>query len=373
MKTIASFFLVGTLSILLMSCGSKDPAAQLEALKSQRAEIDAKIAELEKTLPATNGAEVKAKDVLVTVMNPVVFKHYIDVQGLVDAESNVAVQPQMPGVVVKIHVNEGSAVKQGQLLGETDNSVMTAQLNALQPQLTMAIDVFNRQKRLWDQKIGSELQYLQAKTTKEALEKQIDAIEEQINLTKMYAPISGVVDHVGARVGQYSAPGMPDPAFRIVNSSKMKVKADFAESYANKVKQGDEVELFFPDLGNSVSTTAQHVAKFINPMTRTFSIETNIPGDLNAYRPNMVAVMKVVDYKNEQALILPINALLNTGTETYVYSVVVENDKRIARRKSVVVGSTYNGMAEIVSGITPGETIITTGQFEIADGSVVNF
>jgi multidrug efflux pump subunit AcrA (membrane-fusion protein) len=157
---------------------------------------------------------------------------------------------------------------------------------------------------------------------------------------------------------------MPDPAFRIVNSSKMKVKADFAESYANKVKQGDEVDLFFPDLGNSVSTTAQHVAKFINPMTRTFSIETNIPGDLSAYRPNMVAVMKIVDYKNEQALILPINALLNSGTETYVYSVAIENDKRIARRKSVVVGSTYNGMAEIVSGINPGESIITTGQFE---------
>jgi RND family efflux transporter MFP subunit len=237
----------------------------------------------------------------------------------------------------------------------------------------MAIDVFNRQKRLWDQKIGSELQFLQAKTTKEALEKQIQAVEEQINMTKMYAPISGVVDHVGAKIGQYSAPGMPDPAFRIINSSKMKVKADFAESYASKIKQGDEVTLYFPDLMSSVNTTTQHVAKFINPMTRTFSIETSIPGDLSAYRPNMVAVMKIVDYKNEQALVLPINSLLNTGSETYVYTVVVENDKKVARKKSVIVGSTYDGMAEITSGIAPGESIITTGQFEIADGSVVNF
>jgi multidrug efflux pump subunit AcrA (membrane-fusion protein) len=108
-------------------------------------------------------------------------------------------------------------------------------------------------------------------------------------------------------------------------------------------------------------------------MTRTFSIETSIPGDLSAYRPNMVAVMKIVDYKNEQALVLPINSLLNTGSETYVYTVVVENDKKVARKKSVIVGSTYDGMAEITSGIAPGESIITTGQFEIADGSVVNF
>lgn len=373
MKTAARLILAGIITITAVSCGTKDPAAQLENLKNKRSELDAQIAELERTL--NNGAPpaIKAKDVLVTTMNPVVFKHYIDVQGLVDAESNVAVQPQMPGVVIKIYVNEGSSVKQGQLLGETDNSVMTAQLNALQPQLTMALDVYNRQKRLWEQKIGSEIQYLQAKTTKEALEKQIAAVEEQINLTKMYAPISGVVDHVGAKVGQYSAPGMPDPAFRIVNSSKMKVKADFAESYANKVKQGDEVNIFFPDLGNTVSTTAQYVAKFINPMTRTFSIETNIPGDLSAYRPNMVAVMKVVDYKNDQAMVLPINAILNTGSENYVYTVVLENNLKIARRKKILLGSTYDGMAEIISGITPGESIITTGQFEIADGSVVNF
>jgi multidrug efflux pump subunit AcrA (membrane-fusion protein) len=153
----------------------------------------------------------------------------------------------------------------------------------------------------------------------------------------------------------------------------MKVKADFAESYANKVKQGDEVNLFFPDLGSNVSTTAHYVAKFINPMTRTFSIETNIPGDLSSYRPNMVAVMKVVDYKNEQAMVLPINCILNTGSETYVYTVVIENNQKIARRKLIVLGSTYDGMAEVISGISTGESIVTTGQFEIADGSVVNF
>jgi RND family efflux transporter MFP subunit len=373
MKTMNRFFFILSTSLIIAACGSKDPAAQLEKLKAERASLDTQIAELEKTLNINPNANIKAKDVLVTVMNPVVFKHFIDVQGIVDAENNVAVQPQMPGVVVKIYVSEGSAVKQGQLLGETDNSVMLAQMNAIQPQLTMAIDVYNRQKRLWEQKIGSELQYLQAKTTKEALEKQIEAIQEQINMTKITAPISGVVDHIGAKIGQYSAPGMPDPAFRVINSSKMKVKAEFAESYVSKVSAGNEVDLYFPDLGINLNTKAQHVAKFINPMTRTFTVETAIPGDLSAYRPNMVAVMKVVDYKNETALVLPINALLTTGSETYVYTVAEENGNKVARRKPIVLGATYDGKAEIVSGITPGESIITTGQFEIADGSVVNF
>ena len=366
------FFILST-SLVIAACGSKDPAAQLEKLKAERATLDSQIAELEKTLNIDPNANIRAKDVLVTVMAPVVFKHYIDVQGTVDAENNVAVQPQMPGVVVKIYVNEGSTVKQGQLLGETDNSVMLAQMNALQPQLTMAIDVFNRQKRLWDQKIGSELQYLQAKTTKEALEKQIEAIQEQINMTKITSPISGVVDHIGAKIGQYSAPGMPDPAFRVINSSKMKVKAEFAESYISKVSTGNEVDLYFPDLGINLNTKAQHVAKFINPMTRTFTVETAIPGDLSAYRPNMVAVMKVVDYKNDNALVLPINSLLTSGTETYVYTISEENGNKVARRKPVVLGATYDGKAEIVSGISAGESIITTGQFEIAEGSVVTF
>ena len=365
------FSLVVISTIILAACGTKDPQAQLEALKAERSALDVKIQELEAQLAQNGGIEVKSKEVLTTTMSPTVFRHYIDVQGVVDAESQAAVQPQMPGVVTKIYVTEGQTVSKGQLLGETDNSVMSAQLNALQPQLTLATDVFNRQKRLWDQKIGSELQFLQAKTNKEAIEKQISAIQEQINMTKITAPIAGVIDHVGAKIGQYAAPGMPDPAFRVINSSKMKVKAEFAESYAPTVKSGDEVELYFPDINETIQSRTSYVARFINPMTRTFIVESNISGDGNKYRPNMVAVLKVVDYKNDTAFVLPINALLSSGNETYVYKVGKKDNKKIAVKTVITTGKTYNGVAEITSGLTAGDEVITTGQFNIVDGSVI--
>ena len=365
------FSLVVLSTLILASCGTKDPQAQLEALKAERSALDVKIQELEAQLSQNGGIEVKTKDVLTTKIAPSLFKHFIDVQGVVDAESQAAVQPQMPGVITKIYVAEGQTVNKGQILGETDNSVMSAQLNALQPQLTLATDVFNRQKRLWDQKIGSELQYLQAKTNKEAIEKQIAAIQEQINMTKISAPISGVIDHIGAKIGQYSAPGMPDPAFRVINSSKMKVRADFAESYASTVKNGDEVELFFPDLNETTQSRTSYVARFINPMTRTFAVEANISGDGNKYRPNMVAVLKVVDYKNEKAFVLPINALLSSGNETYVYKIGKKDNKKVAVKTVITTGKTYNGMAEVTSGLSEGDEVITTGQFEIVDGSVI--
>ncbi|MEY3598424.1 MAG: hypothetical protein RL521_846 [Bacteroidota bacterium] len=357
---------------ILSACGNSDPAAQLEKLKAQRAELDAKITELEAQVNANSPVEVRAKEVLVTTVAPQEFKHYIDVQGVVDAESQAAIQPQMPGVITKIYVSEGQSVSKGQILGEVDNSVMTAQINALQPQLTMAIDVFNRQKRLWDQKIGSELQFLQAKTTKEALEKQVAAVQEQINLTKLVAPISGVIDHIGAKIGQYSAPGMPDPAFRIINNSKMKVKAEFAEGYASTVKNGDETELYFPDINERIAGKTSYVAKFINPMTRTFTVESAIQGDGAKYRPNMVAVLKVVDYKNPTAVILPINSLLSSGNETYVYVVAKENNKEVAKKRVIVSGKTYDGWAEITSGLQAGDRVVTTGQFEIVEGSAVS-
>ena len=371
MNNRITVFLTAISIAILTACGSSDPAAQLEKLKAQRTELDAKIAELEALVNANQPVEVKTKEVLITTMATQEFKHFIDVQGVVDAESQAAIQPQMPGVITKIYVSEGQSVSKGQILGEVDNSVMTAQLNAVQPQLTMAIDVYNRQKRLWDQKIGSEIQYLQAKTTKEALEKQISAIQEQINLTKLIAPISGVIDHIGAKIGQYSAPGMPDPAFRIINNSKMKVKAEFAEGYASTVKNGDETELYFPDINSRVNSKTSYVAKFINPLTRTFTVESAIQGDASGYRPNMVAVLKVVDYKNPTAFMLPINSLLSSGNETYVYVIVKENNKEVAKKRVISLGKTYDGWAEITNGLQVGDKVVTTGQFEIVEGSAV--
>lgn len=354
---------------LLAACGTKDKNAELNDLKAKRSELDGKIAELEKELGVTNAP--KTRKVMTTDVANAPFKHCVEIQGTVDAENNIVVAPQIPGLVTKIYVQEGDAVQVGQLLAETDNSAYAAQIAAIQPQLELAQDVFQRQQRLWDQKIGSEVQYLQSKTQVDALTKQILAIQAQIELTKVKAPINGVVDHVGARVGQFATAQNPDPCFRIVNLSSLKVKSEVAESYANKVKKGNKVVLFFPDVNIEVDGSISFTAKFISPMTRTFTAEAILTGSNELLRPNMVSIMKIVDYENAAAILAPLNIIQNENNLQYVYVAVNENGVLTARRRAVTVGQVYAGKAEVTGGLSVGDKLITTGYAELTEGMAI--
>jgi RND family efflux transporter MFP subunit len=354
---------------LLASCGTKDKNAELNDLKAKRSELDGKIAELEKELGVTNAP--KTRKVMTTDVATAPFKHCVEIQGTVDAENNIVVAPQIPGLVTKIYVQEGDAVQVGQLLAETDNSAYAAQIAAIQPQLELAQDVFQRQQRLWDQKIGSEVQYLQSKTQVDALTKQILAIQAQIELTKVKAPINGVVDHVGARVGQFATAQNPDPCFRIVNLNSLKVKSEVAESYANKVKKGNKVVLFFPDVNIEVDGSISFTAKFISPMTRTFTAEAVLTGSNELLRPNMVSIMKIVDYENAAAILAPLNIIQNENNLQYVYVAVNENGVLTARRRAVTIGQVYAGNAEVTGGLSVGDKLITTGYAELTEGMAI--
>ena len=365
-KIAASFVLA---AVLLASCGQKDKSAELNDLKAKRSELDGKISALEQELGITNAA--KARKIMTTDVVTAPFKHCVEIQGTVDAENNIVVAPQIPGLVTKIYVQEGDAVQVGQLLAETDNSAYAAQIAAIQPQLELAQDVFQRQQRLWDQKIGSEVQYLQSKTQVDALTKQILAIQAQIELTKVKAPINGVVDHVGARVGQFATAQNPDPCFRIVNLNSLKVKSEVAESYANKVKKGNKVVLFFPDVNIEVDGSISFTAKFISPMTRTFTAEAVLTGSNELLRPNMVSIMKIVDYENAAAILAPLNIIQNENNLQYVYVAVNENGVLTARRRAVTVGQVYAGNAELTSGLSIGDKLITTGYAELTEGMAI--
>ena len=354
---------------LLASCGTKDKNAELNDLKAKRSELDGKIAELEKELGVTNAP--KTRKVMTTDVATAPFKHCVEIQGTVDAENIIVVAPQIPGLVTKIYVQEGDAVQVGQLLAETDNSAYAAQIAAIQPQLELAQDVFQRQQRLWDQKIGSEVQYLQSKTQVDALTKQILAIQAQIELTKVKAPINGVVDHVGARVGQFATAQNPDPCFRIVNLNSLKVKSEVAESYANKVKKGNKVVLFFPDVNIEVDGSISFTAKFISPMTRTFTAEAVLTGSNELLRPNMVSIMKIVDYENAAAILAPLNIIQNENNLQYVYVAVNENGVLTARRRAVTIGQVYAGNAEVTGGLSVGDKLITTGYAELTEGMAI--
>lgn len=361
------------LGLLVISCGTVDKKKELEKKKAELAGIQAEIKQLETELGSADSSGLKFKDVGVTVIQPTGFKHFIEIQGMVDADENVNVIPLQPGKVTRILVKEGDMVSAGQLLAEIDHDVLNKQLNSLQPQLDLAKDVYERQSRLWNQKIGSELQYLQAKTQKESIEKQIETLKEQIDMSLIKSPIAGTVDYVGLKFGQLAL-NMPNaPAFRIVNMSKLKVQGEVAESNLSKVRKGNPVNLYFPDLNSEINSNITFVESVIDPLTRTFTAEAALNGSNGAYHPNQIALLRIADYDNPAAITMPVNAIQSNGTESFVFIISNENGQKIARKKVVTYTNTYNGIAEISSGINPGDQVITIGQFDLVDGSLVRY
>lgn len=353
---------------LIAACSSDDltsKKAELAELKKQESEIKSKISTLEKDIAKLSGKKVtNAQLVSITKITKSSFSHYIDVQAKVDGEENVTVNSQVPGAVTRINVSAGSSVSKGQVLAEIDNETYMKGLDELKTAREFANTVYLKQKNLWDQKIGTEIQYLQAKNTIESLDKKLATLYQQIEMTKIKSPINGVVDEVFLKVGQMAAPGMP--GIRVVNMSKLKIKADIAESYISKVKMGDEVEINFPDLNQTIKAKLSYVGKVIDPLNRTFNVEISLPGN-SSLHPNMVAVIKIADYTNSSTFVLPANVVQITDEGTYVF--VAENN--IARKRNVVAGKNYKGTIEITEGLNENDPIITTGFQDIVDGQAI--
>jgi len=359
------------ISFVWASCGggTKDPAAQLTALKDQKAQLEAKITALEATINATNPQEKKLRTVGVSTIQPQAFRHYIDLQGKVDADESVTATARMPGALKKVYVKNGDNVRQGQLLAEIDDAVIMRSLAEVEGQLKVAEDVFNRQKSLWDQKIGTEIQYIQAKNGKESLERSIATVKEQLGMTKIYAPTGGTVDLVLLKQGQAIAPGVP--LCQILNLNKLKIVGNVTEAYASKVRRGDKVQVFFPDVNKEITSTVTYVSKSINPMTRTFSVECTLPGG-NNYSANQVAVMKIVDYQSPNALVVPVNLIQTSEDGDFVLLAEKNGDKTATVKKAVIKqGQNYNGMVEVLSGLKKGDVVISTGFQEVNNGEMV--
>ena len=359
---------ISIISLFVSACSSDEltkKKAELADLKKQEAEIKTKIATLVKDIAKLSGQKVtNAQLVSVTKITKSSFSHYIDVQAKVDGDENVTVNSQVPGSVTKINVSAGSTVSKGQVLAEIDNETYIKGLDELQTAREFANTVYLKQKNLWEQKIGTEIQYLQAKNTIESLDKKLATLNQQIEMTKIKSPISGVVDEVFLKLGQMAAPGMP--GIRVVNMNKLKIKADIAESYISKVKTGDEVEILLPDLNQTIKAKLSYVGKVIDALNRTFNVEISLPAN-SSLHPNMVAVIKIADYTNTSTFVLPANVVQITDEGTYVF--VAENN--IARKRNVVVGKNYKGTIEVTEGLNENDPIITTGFQDIVDGQSI--
>lgn len=360
-----------SLLILLAACSSAvDKKAELDKLKKQHDQLADQIKKLETELNLSDTTTAKYVDVMVTDVQTSEFDHYIEVQGKVDGEDNVAVAPQMPGVVTAVYVKEGDIVRKGQVLAQLDDNVLQQQISGINQQLAFATNLYTKQKSLWDQKIGSEVQYLTAKNTKESLEKNLATLQQQQEMYKIKAPINGSVEEVGVKVGQMAAAGV-QPVFRVVNFSSAKILADIAEVYAPKVKPGNNVLIYFPDFNEEMKSTIRFSSKYINPTNRTFQIEVRLGKGKVDYRANMIAVVKINDYHNAKALVLPVNLIKDSQDGKYLLLAKEEGGKTIARKQKVEVGQIYNGLAEVKAGLSIGDKVISTGFNSLVDGQLI--
>lgn len=353
--------------VFLAACAGKssDKRSELEKLKKERVELNGRITTLEKEVGVVNAA-ANSKKVTVYEVTETIFKNYLEVQGKIDAEENVQVNPEAPGVVTAVYVNVGQNVSKGQVLAQLDDKVLRQNIAELKTQLELANNLYNRQKNLWDQKIGTEVQFISAKTQKVAAERRIATLNSQISMYKIKSPISGSIDAMDLKVGQAVMPGVS--GIRVINASKLKAKALVAESYAGRVNKGDRVMIILPDVPDTLNSRITFASKTIEPASRSFNVEVKLPSSRN-YRPNMLAVLKIVDYENDKALIIPVNAILKAENGEYVF--IAENGK--AKRVTIQSGKVSDGKAEILSGLKPKDQVITTGIQELNNGDIVKF
>lgn len=371
MKFIYRISAMALVLFIATSCGSQidDTAkktAELEKLKQEHSDLDAKIRLLEAELNKNDESTKRTISVELTDIKKELFSHYLEVQGRVDGEDNIAVSAQMAGVITGVYVKEGDKVKKGQTLAQIENSSLRETYEATRTLADLATSVYNKRKALWEQQIGSEVEYLGAKAEMESRQKSLAAIGEQIEMSKIKSPINGTVEEVNLKVGQMASPGMP--AIRVVNFSTVKVVADIAESYASKVRPGAKVLVTIPDLGKDIEAKVDFTSKYINPVNRTFLTEIRLKPGVLEYRANMIAKIRINDYSNSEAIVVPVSILRETNDGRYVF--VAENVKGQlqAKRRAVEVGQTYNGQAEITKGLLPGDKLITTGFSNLVDG-----
>lgn len=367
--------IISGIALIIASCNNNtDKSAELNKLIAQRDKLNEQIITLQKEIAENDtsaSSKLKVKDIAVIDVQPAAFNHFIEIQGYVDGDENVGVSPQMAGVVKKIYVKEGSRVSKGQLLAELDAEMTKKTIEGIKQQLEFATTLYNKQKNLWDQKIGSEVQYLSAKNSKEGLENNLKTLEEQLALSKIFSPINGTVESIPLKVGQMASPGYP--AFRVINFNNSKVVAELAEAYAPRVNTGDKVKIYFPDNNKTIDASLNFSSRFINPVNRTFEVESHLTNPGFELRANMIAVLKINDYSVASAISIPANIILKDQSGQYVFIAVNEKNSTVAKKVSITTGVIYNGLAEIKSGLKPGDKVVTLGFQELNDRQPVKF
>lgn len=375
---------VFTLAVVLASCGGgaessvSDLIAQgdLESLRAKKTEISEKQREMERELQlldsviAEKSGEERLPLVTTLLAKGEKFDHFLELQGDVETKQNVLIYPEMSGTLQRVTVKEGQRVRKGQLLATIDDGGMASQVSQLKTQAALAKTTYERQKRLWEQQIGSEIQFLQAKSNYEATENAVQQAQSQLGKSTIRAPFSGIIDNVIKDQGTVVSPGPGSEVFRIVNLSDMYIKVDVPENYLGRIEEGKEAKVFFPILGDTITSKIRQTGNFINPSNRAFSVEIPVPNEKGNIKPNLSARVSLNDYSNDGAILVP-QGIISENAEgaQYVYVAVEPNgDKAVAKRRIIQTGKTQGSMVEVLSGITEGDLLIKEGARTVKEG-----
>ncbi|MEO9480826.1 MAG: efflux RND transporter periplasmic adaptor subunit [Maribacter dokdonensis] len=373
--------------ISLYSCGGEDQSVaeiisgqNLEAIRAKKNEIttqqkliDAQLKSLDSAI-AILGNEEKLPLVNTLTAKKEIFNHYLELQGDVSTKQNVLIYPEMAGTLQRVYVKEGDRVSKGQVLATIDDGGMSSQLNQLKTQASLAKTTFERQERLWNQNIGSEIQYLQAKTNYEAAENMVSQAQSQLGKSTIRAPFSGIIDNVIKDQGTVVAPGQGSEVFRIVNLSDMYIEVEVPEAYLGNVTKGKEALVYFPILGDSVVTKIRETGNFINPSNRSFEAEIPVPNKEGKIKPNLSAKVNINDYTSKDAILIPTSIISeNADGEQYVFVADEPNadGESIVKRTIITTGKTQGAAIEVLTGLNDGDHIIKEGARSVKDGQKV--
>lgn len=382
-----NIYLVLFTALFLASCAEQKDASlatilasnDLKQIKAKKSDIDLQQQALTLDLKKINDkldSLDKDKNVpLITTLKvkEQVFTHFIALQGNVKTKQNVLVYPEMPGILKSVLVKEGQRVKQGQILATIDDGGMSQQLAQLETNVQLAKTTFERQQRLWEQKIGSEIQFLQTKTAFESQKSAVSQLKQQLEKSIVTAPFSGIIDAVFKEKGVVVAPGQGSEIFRIVNLSNMYIETEVPETYIRSITKNKTVEVNFPILNQTMQSKIRQVGNFINPNNRSFKIEIGVPNLNGNIKPNLTARLKLNDYTNPKAILIPQSIISeNAQGAQFVYVVIDKKDqKAIAKRLIIETGKTQGDLIEVVKNLAADAEIIIEGARSVNNGQVV--
>ena len=383
-----NIYLLFSAALILNACSTKkEPSLEeilatnnIEQITSEKIKIDAELQELTANLNKLNRKLTslnKDKNTpLITTfkVQEEAFTHYIELQGNVQTKQNVLVYPEVPGILKEVLVKEGQQVKKGQILAVIDDGGLAQQVLLSQTNEQLAKTTFERQKRLWNEKIGSEIQFLQAKASYTSQKNATNQLKQQLKKFTVYAPFSGIIDDIFKEKGTVVAPGQRSELFRVINLSNMYIETDVPENYITSITKGKKVEVNFPILGKIVNSKIRQVGNFINPTNRSFKIEVGVPNQDLEIKPNLTAKLKLNDYTNTKAILIP-QSIISENAEGQQFIYVVkdkrENNLAIAERLVIETGKTQGDFIEVTKNLNTDTEIILEGARSVNNGQAV--